>query len=69
MLTVLIATVGDGAFAPKRSEMPSSGWMRRTSELASRCSAAPIVNGRWGTRLNCTATSVTRFGMRLPVRM
>ena len=69
MFTVLIATVGEGALAPKRSEMPSSGWIRSTSEFASRCSAAPIVNGRCGTRLNCTATSVTRLGSRLPVRM
>ena len=38
MLTVRIESVGEGALAPKRSEMPSSGWIRSTSELASRCS-------------------------------
>ena len=69
MLTVRIASVGVGAFAPKRSEMPSSGWIRSTSALASSCSTASVGNGRCGGRLNCTATSVTRLASRLPARM
>ena len=69
MFTLRIERVGDGALAPKRSEMPSSGWIRSTSEFASRCSEASRENGRCGGRLNCTATSVTRLASRLPVRM
>ena len=69
MLTVRIERVGVGALAPKRSEMPSSGWIRSTSEFASRCSAASAEKGRCGGRRNCTAISLTRLASRLPVRM
>ena len=68
MFTVRICTRGEGTLAPKRSWMPSLGWMRRTSSFGSSCSAAAYENGRCGTRLNWIATSVTRFGSRLPVR-
>ena len=38
MFTVRIERVEAGALAPNLSEMPSSGLIRSTSELASRCS-------------------------------
>jgi hypothetical protein len=69
MLTMRTRIVGAGTLAPKRSVMPSSGWMRSTNESASRYSATSKENGRCGTCRNWTATSVTRLGRRLPVRM
>ena len=47
-----------GTFAPNRSEMPSSGWMRKTSRLGVG-SVPPISRNRWrGGVLNEIATSV-----------
>ena len=40
MFTVRIWMRAAGTFAPNRSEMPSSGWIRSTSTFGSSCSAA-----------------------------
>jgi hypothetical protein len=68
MFTVRICVRVLGTLAPKRRAMPSLGWMRSTSTFGSSCSEAAYENGRWGTRLNWMATSLTRFARRLPVR-
>ena len=57
-----------GTFAPNFSEMPSSGWMRRTSAFGSRPADASAGNTRCGAIRNWIAISVERFGSRLPVR-
>ena len=56
-----------GTLAPKRSMIPSSGWIRIASRFASG-SVALSLNSRWGTSLNWIAISVERFGRRLPIR-
>ena len=58
-----------GTFAPKRSEIPSSGWMRSVIALGSSSCVASGPNVMCGGRLNWMRISVTRFGMRLPARM
>ena len=56
-----------GTLAPKRSMIPSSGWMRMASRFGSGCVAVSR-NSRWGTSLNWIAISVARLGRRLPMR-
>src|SRR5436305_1981452 len=58
-----------GTLAPKRSEMPSSGWMRRVIAFGSSSDAASRPKVRCGGFLNATRISVARFGSRLPARM
>ena len=76
MFTDSMRSAWPGILAPKRSVMPSSGWMRRTSWLGSipsvgvapEATATLPEKGECGTRRNWIAISVARFGMRLPVR-
>ena len=68
MLTTRRSIWGPGTFARKRSEAPSSGWIRRSSRLGSRVSTAVEAKGRCGAGLKWIATSVARRGRRLPVR-
>ena len=68
MLTERMSSCGPGTFARKRSEAPSSGWMRSTSRFGCTVSTAVAAKGRCGAGLNWIATSVARRGRRLPVR-
>ena len=56
-----------GTLAPNRSMIPSSGWIRIASRLASG-SLALSLNSWCGTSLNWIAISVARLGSRLPMR-
>ena len=57
-----------GTLEPKRRVMPSSGCTRTTRAFWPSSSVIVESKGRWGARLNTTATSVTRRPSRLPVR-
>ena len=68
MFTLRIRIPAVGTLAPKRSEMPSSGWIRSVMAFGSRSRVASRPKVRCGGRLNWTRISVTRLGSRLPVR-
>ena len=68
MLTWRISMAVAGTLAPKCIETPSSGWMRRTSAFVPSSRVSVLVKGRCGARLNMSAISVTRRGMRLALR-
>ena len=56
-----------GTFAPNRSMIPSSGWIRIASRFGSG-SVDESRKSRCGTSLNWIAISDARFGSRFPVR-
>ena len=57
-MTSRISICVAGTFAPKRSVMPSSGWMRSTSALAPSSVVSVCENGRCGARFIISAISV-----------
>ena len=67
MFTLRTSSPSSGTLAAKRSMMPSSGWMRSASRLASG-DVALSPKSISGGSLNWMAISVARLGSRLPVR-
>ena len=58
---------GPGTFEPKRSAIPSSGWMRSVSTFGSLAAGSPMPNSSCGAGLNWIAISDERFGQALAV--
>ena len=59
---------GPGTLEPKRSAIPSSGWMRSVSTFGRWRPASPIPNSSCGVGLKRIEISEERFGRRLPCR-
>ena len=69
MFTELTSNPEPGTFAPLFSEIPSSGWMRRTRTFGSRPRVSPRAKGVCGVERNWIAIYVAFFGILLPARM
>ena len=67
MVTDRTSSPSPGTLAPKRSMIPSSGWIRIASRFASGSTPSSL-NSRCGTSRYWIAISVARLGRRLPVR-
>ncbi len=68
MATSRTAMPCPGTLVAKRSEIPSSGWMRITSELGSLVAPRVSLKRPCGRGLKWIATSATRLASRFPAR-